>query len=85
MCARQVPMWSSIAETTSPETGYAYEVAVPIDLIAEHQGADWDRIRVNVAVDDFDDEDGPRAQLWWQPDWRDAVNVPGSGTFRRPR
>jgi hypothetical protein len=61
-------------------TGHAYEVSVEAQ-----QGKDWDRIRINIAVDDFDEITGPLAQLWWQPDWRDPANFAGSGTFRRPQ
>ena len=66
-------------------TGHAYEVSVPLSYIEAQQGKDWDRIRINIAVDDFDETTGPLAQLWWQPDWRDEANFPGSGTFRRPQ
>jgi hypothetical protein len=59
-------------------------VAIPIERVAAFQGPEWDRLRVNIAVDDYDDLQGTLAQLWWQPDWRDDTNFPGSGTFRRP-
>ena len=65
--------------------GHAYEVSVSLSYIEAQQGKDWDRIRINIAVDDFDETTGPLAQLWWQPDWRDEANFPGSGTFRRPQ
>ncbi len=63
--------------------GHAYEVSIPLAYIEHRQGRDWRRLRLNIAVDDFDEETGPLAQLWWQPDWRDATNFPGSGTFER--
>ena len=63
--------------------GHAYEVSIPLGYIEHRQGKDWRRLRLNIAVDDFDEETGPLAQLWWQPDWRDATNFPGSGTFER--
>ncbi|MBT3345961.1 MAG: hypothetical protein HN712_15050 [Gemmatimonadetes bacterium] len=66
------------------ESGHAYEVSIPLSYIEEKQGVGWDRIRFNMAVDDYDDDSGPLAQLWWQPDWRDDTNFSGSGTFRRP-
>ncbi|MFP6590349.1 MAG: metallophosphoesterase [Candidatus Latescibacterota bacterium] len=65
--------------------GHAYEVSVSLSYIEAQQGKDWDRIRINIAVDDFDETTGPLAQLWWQPDWRDEANFRGSGTFRRPQ
>ena len=63
--------------------GHAYEVSIPLGYIEHRQGQDWRRVRINIAVDDFDEETGPLAQLWWQPDWRDAKNFAGSGTFER--
>ena len=65
------------------EKGHVYEMSIPIGYVEERQGKDWKRIRVNIAIDDFDDRAGPLAQLWWQPDWRDAANFAGSGTFER--
>ena len=64
-------------------TGHAYEISIPLNYIEERQGKDWDKIRINIAVDDYDEETGPLAQLWWQPDWRDQNSFAGSGTFRR--
>ena len=64
-------------------TGHAYEMAIPLSYVVELQGPDWRQIRINIAVDDFDEETGPLAQLWWQPDWRDPTNYPASGTFER--
>ena len=63
--------------------GHAYEVSIPLGYIEHRQGQDWRRVRINIAVDDFDEKTGPLAQLWWQPDWRDATNFAGSGTFER--
>jgi hypothetical protein len=56
---------------------------VPLTYLEKLQGADWQRIRLNIAVDDFDAEDNRLAQVWWQPDWRDVTNFSGSGTFQR--
>lgn len=48
-------------------TGHAYEMSIPISYIEERQGEDWRRIRLSIAVDDFDDPPGPLTQLWWLP------------------
>ena len=64
-------------------SGHAYEVSIPLGYIEHRQGKDWRRVRINIAVDDYDEKTGPLAQLWWQPDWRDATNFAGSGTFER--
>ncbi len=63
--------------------GHNTEIAIPLSYLIEQQGNDWRQVRLNIAVDDFDAEDGPLTQLWWQPDWRDEENLPGSGTFGR--
>lgn len=63
--------------------GHNTELAIPLSYLEQQQGVDWQQVRLNIAIDDFDAEEGPLAQLWWQPDWRDEENLPGSGTFRR--
>lgn len=62
--------------------GYTFEAAIPLDELAKRFGHDWKTagLRVNLAVNDRD-ADGRQAQLWWQPDWRTADNVPASGTL----
>lgn len=64
------------------EVGYIFEAAIPLAGIAEKYGDTWQQtgMRINVAVNDRD-SDGQQAQLWWQPDWRTAENIPGSGTL----
>jgi len=64
-------------------TGHQTEIAIPQAYFAERQGEDWQALRLNVAIDDFDEEAGPLAQLWWMPSWRTAENFAGSGTFKR--
>ena len=65
------------------DTGYTAEIAIPNAYFQERQGKDWQRLRLNIAVDDFDSPGGPLAQLWWRPDWRDEPVLPGSGTFEK--
>ena len=72
-----------LAISRPTEKGHNYEMAIPLSYFEERQGADWQRFRLNIAVDDFDEVTGPLAQLWWQPDWRDNTNFAGSGTFER--
>ena len=64
------------------EAGHNTEIAIPLSYFEERQGKKWREFRLNIAVDDYDEQTGPLSQLWWQPDWRDALNYPGSGTFR---
>ena len=63
--------------------GHVYEMSIPISYVEERQGKDWRRIRLSIAVDDYDDPAGPLAQLWWLPAWRNSTNFEGSGTFER--
>jgi len=65
------------------EQGHSTEIGIPLSYLNERQGGDWQAFRLNIAVDDWDDAEGPGAQIWWRPDWRRALNYPGSGTFRR--
>ena len=64
------------------DRGHSSEVAVPLEYIIERQGEDWDKVRITVAVDDRDTEDG-LCQLWWRPYWSRPGSYPGSGTFVR--
>ncbi len=59
--------------------GYAFEVAVPIDYFKKMQG-DWRTLRLNVVVQDKDGTAKPQ-RMFWQPNWRDANHIPGSGMF----
>ncbi|MFH1570499.1 MAG: sugar-binding protein, partial [Gemmatimonadota bacterium] len=74
-----------LAASRPTAKGCNYEMAIPLRYFVERQGKGWDRFRLNIAVDDFDEETGPLAQVWWQPDWRDNTNFAGSGTFQRQR
>ncbi len=68
------------------ESGYAAEVAIPMGYITNLQGTNWDAVRVNVTVGDFDGSPEDRrnaAQLQWRPDWRGSNTYSGSGTFER--
>ena len=71
-------------------TGHITEAAIPVAYLDEKQGGHWQRLRLNIAIDDYDAAEAQPglgtdggAQIWWQPDWRSAENYAGSGTFRR--
>jgi hypothetical protein len=63
------------------DKGYNTEFAIPLSYLTEKQGGDWKTLRINVGVNDFDNDFSHRTNLWWRPDWRGAANYPGSGTF----
>ncbi|WOK04218.1 metallophosphoesterase [Imperialibacter roseus] len=69
--------------TVKTDKGYATELAIPLSYLSEQQGGDWKTARINVGVNDFDNDYSHRTNLWWQPDWRGAGSYPGSGTFFR--
>ena len=62
---------------------YTVEMAIPISYIEQRSGKDWKRVRLNVAVNDFDSEDKRGPQLWWYPDWRGPLDSRLEGTFER--
>ena len=61
------------------DSGYFIEMALPIDYIKKRQSEDWKSIRLNLYIDNLDDKDVTR--YWWQPSWRGANNIIGSGMF----
>lgn len=65
------------------EEGHNTEIAIPHEALNQYRGGQWDAIRLNIAIDDFDSPAGELAQYWWRPDWRFELNYPGSGTFVR--
>lgn len=69
-------VWSCIRN----DTGYAFELAVPIEYFTKLQGGNLQTLRLNIVVQDKD-TDGKSKRVFWQPNWRDANNIPGSGMF----
>lgn len=66
------------------KSGYAFEVAVPLSYIQKQQGNNWQTVRVNVVVQDVDKSGTPNSKrAFWQPNWREADNISGSGMFFR--
>lgn len=65
------------------ETGYVSEMAIPITYLNESQGGNWESVRINVAVSDYDDGGQHQTNLFWRPDWRGEDNYVGSGMFRK--
>ncbi|MBA3684289.1 MAG: hypothetical protein H0W72_03505 [Planctomycetes bacterium] len=65
--------------------GHQTELAIPFAYLDEQAGGPWCDVRVNVVVNDLDDDySGFRGdKLWWQADWRTPGSAWGSGTFTR--
>lgn len=64
-------------------TGHNTEIAIPISYLNEKAGQPWHAVRLNVVVNDFDNDykgfGGDK--FWWQADWRTPGSTWGSGTF----
>jgi len=70
---------AAVSRTTS---GYAMEMAIPMDTVKEIAGDDWRRFRLNLCQFDLD-ADGV-TQLWWRESWANkATQYPDSGTFQK--
>jgi hypothetical protein len=68
------------------DSGFKAEISIPVSYVKSLQGENWDAVRVNICMDDFDEggvNDG--AKIWWRPDWRRTKTYPGSGTFYRQK
>jgi len=72
-----------VGVTVKTEKGYNTEIAIPISYLSGQQGGNWSTVRINVGVNDFDNDYSHRTNLWWRPDWRGAENYTGSGVFFR--
>ncbi len=77
---RRLPHGTQIAASRT-DSGYTAEVLLSAGYLREQAGGEWERVRVNVAVNDRD-ADG-QACLWWKPDWRGPRTYAASGTFAR--
>jgi hypothetical protein len=68
------------------ETGYAVEIAVPATWLDERQGKPWQKIRIELSVQDYAEEGGHPRFRFFRPgrfDRGGVLPVPGSATFER--
>jgi hypothetical protein len=63
------------------KSGYAFEIAIPIEYVKKQQGDNWQNVRLNVVVQDKDANASTR--FLWHPNWSSRDNVAGSGMFYR--
>lgn len=70
---------------TATASGHNTEIAIPVAYLNGKAGAPWRDVRLNVVVNDLDDDyQGFRGdKLWWRYDWRYPQSTWGSGTFQR--
>lgn len=64
-------------------SGYEIEVAIPNSVLNEFQGQSWEHIRINVGMQDEDQQGAHVSRIYWQPDWRGKESRIGSGIFRK--
>lgn len=69
--------------TAPTATGYNVEIAIPLTYIKEIQGDQWQSVRVNAGINDFDKDFRHKSVLLWQPEWQGGDNYAGSGLFYR--
>jgi len=73
----------TLAATTRTENGFITEIAIPLQLLKEKQGDNWQNVRINLAQIDIDNTGSHQSYIFWRPDWRGEDNLVGSGTFMK--
>ena len=65
--------------------GFTVELSIPLSYLDEHQGGNWQRVRLNVGVSDFDKGDARDGVtiLYWRPQWTGGQAYPEAGVFLR--
>jgi hypothetical protein len=63
--------------------GYSVEVVVPAAVLDERRGARWDALRLNVSLNDFDENEPDHVVLSWRPSRFEPGAIEGAGTFVR--
>lgn len=71
----------TVWESKAVDGGYVLEAAISLDYLKEVQGGSLETVRINVLVQDRDEEDERRKYHYWQPNWRSGDNKIGSGMF----
>jgi hypothetical protein len=77
--ADENPTW--VCKAT--EQGYILEIAVPLTYVKKRQGQDWQSIRFNLIVQDWDTDEDNKPRFYFAPNWRSKDNVVGAGMFFR--
>lgn len=66
---------------TQTEKGYRVELAIPRTWIEAHAGNQWENVRLNVMLVDYDKEGEQINRLYWRAPWDSPENRVGSGMF----
>lgn len=65
------------------DRGYTVEFSVPVAALDAARGADWDALRVNVGLADFDAGEPDHSTIWWRANRFGGKAPEGSGVFQR--
>lgn len=61
------------------------EVSIPISVIEDVQGKNWDSIRLNFGWMDHDRPENTKPSvLWWRPVWGSDQDAAGMSVFKKP-
>ena len=77
--------WKYICKRT--DSGYVFELAIPMETIDKMQGGAWKSIRINWTMDDLDNPDDWHdiQRKAYLPGWGTSDEIVGSGIFLRNR
>jgi Calcineurin-like phosphoesterase/Carbohydrate family 9 binding domain-like len=69
--------------SVATEDGFEAEFAIPVSYVDERQQGQWQRVRLNISVSDFDRHDARDGAtiLSWRPQWFRSGDHPKSGVF----
>lgn len=63
------------------EKGYSAEFLIPVKAIMKRLTDGDGTFRLNVIINDFDEDGESYTTMTWMPTWDEAISPIGSGTF----
>jgi len=80
-----IPRGSKVASVRHPG-GYSVELAIPSSWLDERQGQEWQEVRIELSVQDFQEASSHERSVLFRPNRFDGgrlLSIPGSATFSR--
>ena len=71
----------SLSSIKKTKNGYILEVALPVSYFKDKQLNDWQSLRFNIMINDYDQGGNHNSRISWKPLWNGKRNYIGSGTF----
>lgn len=71
----------TVCQLKKTATGYNVEAAIPLKYLDTSQQKEWENVRVNVTINDYDQNGHHISRISWKPLWTEEDNYLGSGTF----